>query len=245
MTFQSFFNGKVKQNKQKNKTTDSEESSIVTKRDIMEKGDSVYENATALSAMAEAFEELSGIIKEHGLDFDLSLKPFCHACSYVSVLFGFLGFAFKFAEMEYTSKVRDLERASATYGTLNNILDFDVRNHSVKIQGSLSRNLRRVRQGLDLMRVLFKNFLSADNYSLREAASSAYQDVCAPYHTWGIRTAAFAGMHTLPTKEQLVINLHETAESTEKHMRRYIDASLPVIEYIDNLFNLRRIPLNW
>ncbi|KAG9140325.1 hypothetical protein Leryth_023302 [Lithospermum erythrorhizon] len=190
MTFQSFFNVKLKQNKQKNKTTDSEESSIVTKRDIMEKGDSF-----------DLFETV-------------------HACSYVSVLFGFLGFAFKFAEMEYTSKVRDLERASATYGTLNNILDFDVRNHSVKIQGSLSRNLRRVRQGLDLMRVLFKNFLSAE-------------------------TAAFAGMHTLPTKEQLVINLHETAESTEKHMRRYIDASLPVIEYIDNLFNLRRIPLNW
>ncbi|KAG9152271.1 hypothetical protein Leryth_025950 [Lithospermum erythrorhizon] len=176
MAFQSFFSGKLKHYNKKDRgivtAKESANPTRVIKRDIsMEEHDSVFEDCendetTALKAMADAFEDLSGLIKENGPHLDLTLKPFCHACSFVSVLFGFLGFAFKFAEMEYTSKVRNLEGASETYGTLNNILDFDVRNDSVKIQGSLSRNLRRVRQGLDLMRVLFQNFLSAEYVSL-------------------------------------------------------------------------------
>lgn len=64
-------------------------------------------------------------------------------------------------------QVRDLAGASESYGTVNNILDFDVQNDTVKTPGSLSRNLRRVRQGLDLIRALFQNFLSSEYvYSL-------------------------------------------------------------------------------
>lgn len=62
---------------------------------------------TSLSSIADAFEEISDlIIAGRNGDFAvLKLKPFCDACSFVSVLFGSLGIAFKFAEMEYTSKV--------------------------------------------------------------------------------------------------------------------------------------------
>ncbi|XP_028094981.1 uncharacterized protein LOC114295013 isoform X1 [Camellia sinensis] len=60
------------------------------------------------------------------------------------------------------SKVRDLVEASNMYGTLNNVLDVDVKNDTVRTQGSLSCNLRRVRQGLDLIRAIFENFLSSD-----------------------------------------------------------------------------------
>lgn len=60
---------------------------------------------TPLSAMADAFEELSAVVKAKGFDDDLDLKTFCDACSLVSVLFGTLGIAFKFAELEYVSKV--------------------------------------------------------------------------------------------------------------------------------------------
>ncbi|XP_028094985.1 uncharacterized protein LOC114295013 isoform X5 [Camellia sinensis] len=59
-------------------------------------------------------------------------------------------------------KVRDLVEASNMYGTLNNVLDVDVKNDTVRTQGSLSCNLRRVRQGLDLIRAIFENFLSSD-----------------------------------------------------------------------------------
>lgn len=60
---------------------------------------------TPLSAVADAFEPLSALVKSRDVDFDLSLKPFCEACSLVSVLFGCLGIAFKFAHSEYVSKV--------------------------------------------------------------------------------------------------------------------------------------------
>ncbi|XP_028094982.1 protein XRI1-like isoform X2 [Camellia sinensis] len=60
------------------------------------------------------------------------------------------------------SKVRDLVEASNMYGTLNNVLDVDVKNDTVRTQGSLSCNLRRVRQGLDLIRAIFENFLSSE-----------------------------------------------------------------------------------
>lgn len=55
----------------------------------------------------------NGVVSNDGLRLD----AFCSACTHVSVLFGCLGFAFKFAEMEYVSKVRDLVEASKTFDT--------------------------------------------------------------------------------------------------------------------------------
>lgn len=203
------------------------------------------ETGTALSLIADAFEEISDLIKNDNVNDELRLKPFCDACSLVSVLFGSLGIAFKFAEMEYTSKVRDLSDAASLYGTLSKVIDYDVKSDTVQSAESLTRKLRRVRQGLDLIRELFLNFLSTDEYSLKEAASSAYKQVCAPYHTWAVRTAVSAGMCALPTRDQLLLNLNETDESAEMEMRRYIKASLPVIKYIDNLYTSRGITLDW
>jgi len=59
--------------------------------------------ATPLSTVADAFEEIADIV-ENGKE-ELRLKAFCDACALVSVLFNSLGLAFKFAEMEYCSKV--------------------------------------------------------------------------------------------------------------------------------------------
>ncbi|KAJ7943176.1 Accelerated cell death 11 [Quillaja saponaria] len=204
---------------------------------------------TPLSDISKAFEGLGKFIKERenrsNEEEDLRLDTFCKACSLVSVLFGCLGLAFKFAELEYVAKVRDLVEASKTFDTLQDILDLDVANNTVKTQGSHSRNLRRVRQGLDLIRVLFEQFILTEDYSLKEVASTAYAQVCAPYHTWAVRTAVSAGMYALPTRDQLLRKLNESNTSAEKKMRRYINASLPVIKYIDNLYLSRNISLDW
>lgn len=202
--------------------------------------------ATPLSAIAEAFEELVKCLKERKTEREeLRLDTFCRTCSLVSVLFRYLGLAFKFAELEYVAKLRGLLEASKTCDTLKDILDLDVASDTVKTSGSYSRNLRRVRQGLDLIRALFEQFLSTEDSSLKEVASTAYAQSCAPYHSWAVRTAVYAGMYTLPTREQLLAKLNETDQSAEKKMRRYIEASLPVIEYIDELFLSRNIVLDW
>ena len=52
--------------------------------------------------------------------------------------------------------------ASKRFATLENVLDLDVAKGTVKKPGSHSRNLRRVRQGLDLIRALFEEFLSSE-----------------------------------------------------------------------------------
>ena len=52
--------------------------------------------------------------------------------------------------------------ASTRFATLENVLDLDVVNGTVKKTGSHSRNLHRVRQGLDLIRALFEEFLSSE-----------------------------------------------------------------------------------
>ncbi|KAJ3672901.1 hypothetical protein LUZ60_006275 [Juncus effusus] len=200
-------------------------------------------HATPLAAVAEAFEELARWL-ESG-EGELRLSSFTDACSLVSVLFSCLGLAFKFAELEYVAKVNDLMEASKTYETLHSILDNDVKNNSVRRKGSHSRNLRRVRLGLDLIRALFQEFISTKECSLKDAASNAYAQVCAPFHAWVIRKAVGAGMYTLPSKEELISRLNETDYTVQKEMRRYIDASGPVIQYIDNLYLSRNISLDW
>ncbi|KAK4765187.1 hypothetical protein SAY86_026277 [Trapa natans] len=200
-----------------------------------------------LSGVVDAFEGLATFLQSNRSQ-ELRLDTFCDACSLVSVLFGCLGLAFKFAEMEYVTKVHDLMEASRRYATLHNILDLDIANGSVKTQGSHSRNLRRVRQGLDLIRALFMQFIVSkyalflphphihyictcllptrqgqshlrvyycmliciSDYSLKNAATTAYSQVCAPYHTWAVRTAVYAGMYTLPSRDQLLLKLGET-----------------------------------
>ncbi|PKI61944.1 hypothetical protein CRG98_017670 [Punica granatum] len=183
---------------------------------------------TPLSGVVEAFEGLALFVRSHR-GKELRLDTFCDACSLVSVLFNCLGLAFKFAEMEYVAKVRDLMEASKIYTTLYNVLDRDVAN----------------RTGLDLIRALFEQFLSSNDYSLKNAATTAYSRVCAPYHTWAVRTAVYAGMYTLPSREQLLLKLHETDQTAGKKMRRYMNAVAPVIEYIDKLYMSRNISLDW
>ena len=63
--------------------------------------------ATPLSAIAESFEGLAKLVCSFKEDSSqqLRLDVLCDACSLVSVLFSSLGLAFKFAELEYVSKV--------------------------------------------------------------------------------------------------------------------------------------------
>ncbi|KAG9457364.1 hypothetical protein H6P81_001872 [Aristolochia fimbriata] len=202
-----------------------------------------FEDARSpLSAIADAFEELARSLDS--ISGDLRLFDFCKACSLVSVLFNCLGIAFKFAELEYVHKVRELSEASKKYDTLRGVIDYDVGHNTVKQPGSLSRNLRRVRQGLDLIRALFEQFLSSNALSLREAATTAYAEVCAPYHTWAIRTAVGAGMYALPTREQLLVKLNENHDTVQKQMERYIAASGPIIQYIDKLYISKHVSLD-
>jgi hypothetical protein len=57
-----------------------------------------------LRKISEAFKELAATVNSQTAD--LEVAPFARACSHLSPLIACLGIAFKFAEMEYVTKVR-------------------------------------------------------------------------------------------------------------------------------------------
>ncbi|XP_011048042.1 PREDICTED: ceramide-1-phosphate transfer protein-like [Populus euphratica] len=201
------------------------------------------ETEKPLKKIAEAFKELEATIKSQTQDVEVA--PFSHACSLVSPLFGCLGIAFKFAEMDYVAKVHDLAEASKSIGTLQSVLDKDIERNSVRKGGSHSRNLLRVKRGLDMVRVLFEQIMVTEGNSLKGPASKAYAQVFAPHHGWAIRKAVAAGMYALPTKEQLLKKLNEDESSARIQMQSYVAASAPVIMYVDKLFLSRELGIDW
>uniref|UniRef100_A0A2P2L859 Uncharacterized protein MANES_14G122400 n=1 Tax=Rhizophora mucronata TaxID=61149 RepID=A0A2P2L859_RHIMU len=196
-----------------------------------------------LRKMAEAFKELADAVDAPAAEVEVG--PFSHGCSLVSPLFGCLGIAFKFAEMDYVAKVHDLGAASKSIVTLQGLLDRDVEGNCVRKAGSHSRNLLRVKRGLDMVKVLFEQILATTGDSLRDPASKAYAQVFAPHHGWAIRKAVAAGMYALPTKAQLLRKLNEDETSARIEMQNYITASAQVILYIDKLFLTRELGIDW
>ena len=62
------------------------------------------EDEKTLRKIADAFKGLAATVNSQTADMEVA--PFSRACSFVSPLFGCLGIAFKFAEMDYVAKVR-------------------------------------------------------------------------------------------------------------------------------------------
>lgn len=200
-------------------------------------------DAKPLRRISEAFKDLAATVNSEAADVEIA--PFCSACSLVSPLFGCLGIAFKFAEMDYVSKVKDLAEASKSISSLQEVLDQDMEANRVRNGGSHSRNLLRVKRGLDMVRVLFEQLLVSESNSLKDPASKAYSQVFSPHHGWAIRKAVAAGMYTLPTKEQLLRKLNEDEASARIEMQNYIVASAPLIVYIDKLYHSRNLGVDW
>ncbi|XP_058099175.1 accelerated cell death 11 [Magnolia sinica] len=196
-----------------------------------------------LKKISEAFKDLAATANSQTLEMEVA--PFSNACSHVSVLFSCLGIAFKFAEMDYVAKVADLQEASKSIGTLQSLLNHDIEKNCVRKAGSHSRNLLKVKRGLDMVRVLFEQILASEGDSLKDPASVAYAQVLAPHHGWAIRKAVAAGMYVLPTRAQLLKKLNEDEASAKVQMQNYITSSAPVIVYIDKLFLSKELGIDW
>ncbi|KAL4627101.1 hypothetical protein ACB092_05G143300 [Castanea dentata] len=202
------------------------------------------DNHKPLRKISEAFKELQATVNSQTPD-DLEVASFSRACTLISPLFGCLGIAFKFAEMDYVAKVNDLVEASKSVGTLQAMVERDVAANTVKKGGSHTGNLLLVKRGIDMVKVLFEQILVTDGNSLKNPATKAYAQVFAAHHGWAIKKAVAAGMYLLPTKAQLLQKLNEDELSARIQMQSYITASAPVILYIDKLFLSRGLGVDW
>lgn len=196
-----------------------------------------------LREISESFKALAETVNSKSAA--LEVGPFSRACSHVSVLFGCLGIAFKFAEMDYVAKVEDLLQASSSITTLHSMVDLDIQQNRVRQAGSHSRNLLRVKRGIDMVKELFEQILANEGNSLKDPASAAYAKIFAPHHGWAIRKAVAAGMYALPTRTQLMKKLNEDEASARVQMQSYITTSAPVILYIEDLFLSRELGIEW
>ncbi|GAB2214039.1 hypothetical protein Droror1_Dr00018371 [Drosera rotundifolia] len=197
-----------------------------------------------LREIVKSFESLAAAVTST-TSTTVDVGELSHACSLVSFLFSSLGIAFKFAEMDYVAKVSDLAEAAKRYSTLESLIEEDVKEDTVRNRGSHSRNLLRVKRGIDMVRVMFEEIIATEGNSLKDSASKAYTQVFAPYHGWAIRKAVAAGMYALPTRVQLLTKLNEDESSARTQMENYVSASEPVIQYINGLFISRDLGIDW
>ncbi|CAN6328875.1 unnamed protein product [Urochloa humidicola] len=197
-----------------------------------------------LRRMAAAFEELAAIA-ERSPAGEMDLGTFSGTCSTASVLLGCFGIAFKFAEMDFASKVDDLLEASKSISTLRSMVELDIQKDTVRKVGSHTRNLLRVKRGIDVVKVLFEQTLLTEGFSLRDAAPAAYAKVLAPHHGLALRMAVSAALYTIPSKSQLLKKFNEDEESAKALMQNYVRSSAEVVLYVEDLFSSRNLGIDW
>ncbi|XP_027338825.1 accelerated cell death 11-like [Abrus precatorius] len=196
-----------------------------------------------LRKIADAFKDLANVVTSQGSEVDIAALS--RACAFVAPLFGCVGFHFKFIEMDYVSKVKDIAEASKSFRTLQSMVDQDIQTNSVRIQGSHSRNLLKIKRGLDFLRVLFEQILLTEGNSIRDAVTKAYTQIFNSYHGWALRKAVAARIHYIPTKQQIFRKISEDESSGRVLMQAYILASPPLLQYIEKIFLERELGIDW
>ncbi|KAB1200968.1 Pleckstrin homology domain-containing family A member 8 [Morella rubra] len=190
-----------------------------------------------LRNMSEALKELAATLDSPTADVELA--PFSRSCFLFLPLIRSWGIAFKFAELDFLGKVKDLAVASKSIGTLQAMVDGDIEANTVRKDTSHTKNLLRLTRGLDMIRVFFEQLLATEGNSIRDPAFKAYTQVFAPHHGWAVRKVVAAGTYALPTRAQMLKKLNEDEASARAPMQSFVDASAPVIQHIERLFHSR------
>ncbi|KAI8568443.1 hypothetical protein RHMOL_Rhmol02G0199700 [Rhododendron molle] len=197
-----------------------------------------------LRKISEAFIGLANTVKNNSNSqtpdqedaVQLETAPFSHACSLVSPLFGCLGIAFKFAEIDYVAKVHDLGEASQSLGTLQLMIDRDVEANCVRKAGSHTRNLLRVKRGLDMVRVLFEQIIATEYSSRKEAPSPTITQPIWPFLSWIQRVGYSFGMWAEKGKEKFLIAKREKRNGGRKTVGCDVRSQSPTLLGIANIY---------
>ncbi|KAB1200985.1 hypothetical protein CJ030_MR0G005443 [Morella rubra] len=196
------------------------------------------EDTKPLRDLSEAFKELAATVDSPTADVELA--QFARASSLILPLIRSLGIAFKFAELSYASTVNDLVKASKSIGTLQALVDGEIEANTARKDTSNTRNLLRVKRGLEVVRAMCEQTLATDANSLRDPATKAYTQVFASFHGMAVKKAVAAGLYAMPTRAQMLKKLNEDEySSAAAHMQSYVATSATVIQYIGRLFHSR------
>ncbi|XP_056844222.1 accelerated cell death 11 [Raphanus sativus] len=197
-----------------------------------------------METVADAFKGLAATVNSRNPQ--VAVSQFSDACSLFSGLFGILDTSFKFAKMDYVGKLNHLAVASRSISTLEEMIDKDIQAGCVKKYGSHTRNLLKVKQGLEMIKVFCEELLATEgDDSLKDAAIKAYNQVLFPHHQYNIQKACATGLNSLPSKSLVLLLLGEAEETINVHLQSYVTASTPVIAYLDKLFLSKNLGIDW
>lgn len=144
----------------------------------------------------------------HTLDFVVLMDK-------IIIVFEFLGPILAFAKADMHSKAETLRTAASVHPTLGGLVEADKKAGLVATKNSCARNLHRLTSVLKFMRLLLIKLVEGPTVSLKDAANFAYEAALAPIHPYSVRTAVWAGMYMLPTRQTFLASIGETEQSAK------------------------------
>ncbi|KAM0995969.1 hypothetical protein ACFX13_006091 [Malus domestica] len=191
-----------------------------------------------LTRLADEFEQLAAQLNSRA-PITMEIGKFTQACRLVSPLVRHFGVALKFADIEYSAEVNGIEKAGKLVNTLEDLLDREIQQNTMKDQSSASRSLIRVKRSLEMFKIIFEQTMASSGNSIMDPVNTAYKQVFYPYHGWATRKAVAGALYTLPTKSLFLTRLKLDEASAYVLMQRTVTALAPLIHYINNLFHSR------
>ena len=121
--------------------------------------------------------------------------------------------------------------------TLQAVVDADAAANRATVRGSAARNLHRLATGLSFAAELLSALAADPACPLRTAASSAYTQTLAKYHTAFLRAGVKASTYLLPDRATFLRSLGETEESASEEVEKTLVPALrAVVAAVERLF---------
>ncbi|CBI17899.3 unnamed protein product, partial [Vitis vinifera] len=95
-------------------------------------------------------------------------------CRVGSTFVGYLGLPFKFAQLEFLSKVNDLNKGARADDTLETLIDREIEQNLAKKHYSSSRSLIRVKRSTIMLSVMFEQMVTRGGNSIVGAVSNLW-----------------------------------------------------------------------
>uniref|UniRef100_A0A0D9ZJ85 Glycolipid transfer protein domain-containing protein n=1 Tax=Oryza glumipatula TaxID=40148 RepID=A0A0D9ZJ85_9ORYZ len=175
----------------------------------------------------------------------MTVKDFTKACSELQSLINLMGEETSTWFADYGRKVEQIQSRSRGAATLKELVEQDMANNTVKAADSNTTILLRLMRALQVVKVLFEQLLKGRGVEFQSAATTAYMVVFGAYHKEPIQNMVKRAISSLPTRAWLMNKINEEEGDIFIEMRKYVDASAAVINYIEELFTSNGLEMNW
>ncbi|EFJ48912.1 hypothetical protein VOLCADRAFT_90666 [Volvox carteri f. nagariensis] len=172
----------------------------------------------------------------HGQGDAIASADFASLCEHILGAFDHLGAIMYFAKLEMGGKVDSIKRVSGQLTTLREVVEADISANRATLKGSCARNLHRLMLVITFVRLMLSNLMENPGMQLKDALWNAYQGSLSPIHTYMVRTAVWAGLVTMPTRETFMRSIGETEESARAHVPEVITTAADVVTRLEVLY---------